>query len=99
MTTYRLRFGRHALRQWKKLDPSIQQQFKKKLAKALENPHNPSTALKGFRNSYRIKLRRVGYRLGYKVVDKQLVVLVISVGRRDKGQIYADFALHYSEWQ
>ncbi len=97
MTTYKLEFGRQAQKQWKKLDQDIQAQFKKKLARILENPHIPSAKLHGFKNSYRIKLRKVGYRLGYKVIDDRLVVLVIAIGRRDKDEIYADFAHNYNE--
>lgn len=83
MTTYRLEFGKRAQRQWQKLNPDIRNQFKKKLGRVVENPHIPS-ALHGFPNSYRIKLRSVGYRLGYRVIDDRLIVLVIAVGRRDK---------------
>ena len=32
---------------------------------------------------YKIKLRAVGYRLVYEVIDDELVVIVIEVGRRD----------------
>ena len=32
---------------------------------------------------YKIKLRSVGYRLVYRVVDEALLVEVITVGRRD----------------
>lgn len=97
MTSYRLQFGRNALRQWKKLDPDTKRQFSKKLESILENPHIPSARLHGFRNSYRVKLRSVGYRLGYKVIDDRLIVLVISVGRRDKDEAYKDFGQHYNE--
>lgn len=97
MTTYRLQFGKRALKQWKKLDESVQHQFKKKLRQILQDPHIPSARLHGFKNSYRIKLRKAGYRLGYKVFDDRLVVLVIAVGRRDKDEIYQDFAAHYND--
>jgi mRNA interferase RelE/StbE len=97
LTIYRLAFGKRAQKQWDKLDHGIQQQFKKKLSRILENPHIPSAQLHGFRNSYRIKLRKAGYRLGYKVIDDRLLVLVVAVGRRDKDEVYADFALNYRE--
>jgi mRNA interferase RelE/StbE len=90
-----LAFGKRAWKQWAKLDPSIKQQFQKKLAALLVNPHVPANRLHGFQNSYRIKLRSAGYRLGYKVVDDRLIVLVLAVGRRDKDEVYADFAAAY----
>jgi mRNA interferase RelE/StbE len=37
---------------------------------------------------YKIKLRGVGYRLAYQVRDKELVVVVIAVGKRDKNLVY-----------
>lgn len=97
LTTYKLEFGKRAQKQWDKLDHDIKQQFKKKLAQILENPHILSARLHGFQNSYRIKLRKAGYRLGYKVVEDRLIVLVVAVGRRDKDEVYEDFALNYNE--
>ncbi|HAL1026913.1 TPA: type II toxin-antitoxin system mRNA interferase toxin, RelE/StbE family, partial [Escherichia coli] len=40
--TYTVKFRDDALREWLKLDKSIQQQFAKKLKKCSENPHIPS---------------------------------------------------------
>ena len=39
-------------------------------------------------NTYKIKLRDVGYRLVYEVIDRRLVVLVIAIGRRDHDATY-----------
>jgi mRNA-degrading endonuclease RelE of RelBE toxin-antitoxin system len=66
--TYRLEFLEAALREWKKLDPSIQNQFKKVLGKRLLSPHVPSARLSGpdMQNTYKIKLRNAGYRLVYE---------------------------------
>lgn len=97
MKTYELKFGKQALKDWDRLDSSIRNQFKKKLAKVLQNPHIPAARLVGYQNSYRIKLRRAGYRLGYRVFDESVVVLVIAVGRRDKNEVYEDFDLNYHE--
>ncbi len=85
---YKLKFLHTALKEWKKLDATIQSQLKKKLAERLEQPHILSSKLSGFENHYKIKLRASGYRLVYEVVDKELVVLVIAIGRRDKNKIY-----------
>jgi mRNA interferase RelE/StbE len=54
----------------------------------LENPHITSARLSGIRNRYKIKLRSIGYRLVYEVVDKQLFIMVIAIGKRDKNKIY-----------
>jgi len=82
--TYKLKFLPTALREWKKLDNSAQLQFKKKLKERLETPHVPSSQLSGFQNHYKIKLRASGYRLVYEVVEKEIFILVIAVGKSDK---------------
>ncbi|WP_037588242.1 type II toxin-antitoxin system RelE family toxin [Stenoxybacter acetivorans] len=88
MKTYELAFIEPALAEWKKLDGSIRTQFKKKLAERLTNPHIPSAALHGMSDCYKIKLRKVGYRLIYQVDDNVVVVTVIAVGKRDKNKAY-----------
>ena len=54
--TYELHFKDLALKEWKKLDTSIQSQFKKKLTERLENPHVPSAKIKGGKDLYKIKV-------------------------------------------
>ena len=88
MKTYELDFVEPALKEWRKLDESVRAQFRKKLAERVQNPHIPSARLSGLPNCYKIKLRRVGYRLIYQVEDDQLVVVVIAVGRRDRNEAY-----------
>jgi len=85
---YQLKFLPTALKEWKKLGSVIQTQFKKKLTERLEDPHVPSARLHGYKNYYKIKLRTLGYRLVYEVIDQELVVIVIGVGKRDKGKVY-----------
>ena len=85
---YKLKFLPTALKEWKKLDNSIQTQFKKKLTERLKQPHMPGSQLSGFENHYKIKLRPSCYRLVYEVVDNELFVLVIAVGKRDKDTVY-----------
>ncbi|MCA1765764.1 MAG: type II toxin-antitoxin system RelE/ParE family toxin [Desulfobulbaceae bacterium] len=86
--TYKLKFLPTALKEWKKLDSSIQTQFKKKLKERLQQPHMPGSQLSGFENHYKIKLRASGYRLVYEVVGNELFVLVVAVGKRDKNTVY-----------
>ena len=47
--TYTVKFRDDALKEWLKLDKTIQQQFVKKLKKCSENPHIPSAKLRGLR--------------------------------------------------
>jgi len=76
------------LKEWKKLDPALREQFKKKLAERLENPRVASAALSGMPDCYKIKLRAAGYRLVYRVEEDIVFVTVIAVGKRDKSQVY-----------
>jgi len=85
---YRLRFHKLALTEWQKLDGSLREPLKKKLAERLENPRVPSAALSGMPDCYKIKLRNAGYRLIYRVDTEIIFVTVIAVGKRDKGKIY-----------
>ncbi len=87
--TYKLEFKKSALKEWKKLDRTTKEQFKKKLKERLENPHIHSAALSGAKNIYKIKLRQPGYRLVYIVEDQTITVTVIAIGKRDRNEIYA----------
>ena len=63
--------------------------MKKMLAKRLENPHVPGAELKGgLRGCYKIKLRKLGYRLIYQVEDDVVAVLVLAVGKREDDKAY-----------
>ena len=86
--TYSLEFKKTALKEWKKLGHVVKQQFKKKLAERLENPHVPGSALSGASNLYKIKLRQVGYRLVYSVNDETVTVTVIAIGKRNRNEVY-----------
>ncbi len=81
---YSIEFHEDALKEWNDLDGSIKSQFKKQLEKRMENPHVPSARLGNDLNDcYKIKLQKIGYRLVYEVIDNRLVIMVLSVGRRD----------------
>jgi len=86
--TYRLQFLPSALKEWKKLDGSLQFLFKKKLQQRLQNPQVPASRLHGFNNHYKIKLKQAGYRLVYEVLDQEVCVLVVAVGKREDNQVY-----------
>ncbi len=85
---YELGFLEEALKEWSKLDASLREQFKAKLAERLQNPRVPAAKLSGHPDRYKIKLRSVGYRLVYEVRDRQLIVVVVAVGRRDRNAVY-----------
>lgn len=86
--TYSLDFKKSALKEWRKLGPTLQEQFKKKLKERLENPHVPAAKLSGADNMYKIKLRQSGYRLVYKVEDDVIIVTVLAIGKRARSEVY-----------
>ena len=86
--SYELQFLPAALKEWKKLGHTIREQFKEKLSERLESPVVASARLHGYENYYKIKLRASGYRLVYEVIDGEIVVLVIAVGKRERSQVY-----------
>lgn len=81
-----------ALKEWQKLDSHTKEQFKKKLAQRLENPKVPKDKLSDFDNVYKIKLKPLGIRLAYEVIDERLVVLVLVVGKRENNVVYNELA-------
>lgn len=86
---YNIDFDERALKEWQKLGSDIREQFKKKLKKLQSSPHVESTRLQGdLSGCYKIKLRASGYRLVYQVIDSEIVILVISVGKREEGKAY-----------
>ena len=87
--TYKLQFHELALKKWNKLAPDLRGQMKKMLAERLENPHIPSAALWGIKNCYKIKLRKAGYRLIYRVEEDAAILKVMAVGKRDKLKVYS----------
>ena len=87
---YELGFVDSALKEWKKLDSNTREQFRKKLKERCENPRVPSAQLRGAKDRYKIKLRKIGYRLVYQVEDRRLIVLVLAIECRD--EVYEDLA-------
>jgi mRNA interferase RelE/StbE len=81
--SYRLKYLPSALKEWRKLAAEIKEIFKAQLHRRLENPYIDADRIRGYKNHYKIKFRSVGYRLVYEVDEKEIIVYVICVGRRD----------------
>ncbi len=85
--SFKLRFHELALAEWRRLDGSLREPLKKKLAERLENPRVPASALSGMADCYKIKLRSAGYRLVYRVDEDLGFVTVIAVGKRVRQEV------------
>ncbi len=88
--TFELEFDPRAWKEWQKLDNTVRQQFKKKLAKVLVEPRVEANRLHSLPDCYKIKLRSAGFRLVYQVQDLRVVVFVVAVGKREREQVYLD---------
>ncbi|MFC3783829.1 mRNA interferase RelE/StbE [Sphingopyxis italica] len=88
MTIYDLEFLPSARKEWDKLGTAAQRQFAKKLRERLHNPRVPSARLRDMADCYKIKLRKSGYRLVYRVLDERIIVQVIAIGKREHEEAY-----------
>jgi len=86
--TFKLEFLPSAFKEWEKLGHTIRDQLRKKLRERLELPRIAADALHGMPDYYKIKLRSAGYRLVYRVEDDRVVVTVVAVGKRQRGDVY-----------
>ncbi len=86
--SYKLEFKTSALKEWRKLDATLREQFKKKLIERLTRPRIESDRLAGMPDCYKIKLRGAGYRLVYQVEDRTITVIVVAVGKREDSAVY-----------
>lgn len=85
---YELSFHPDALDEWKSLDNSVRELFKKKLAERMQNPRVPTSRLSGQKDRFKIKLRSVGYRLVYEIRGTEIVIVVVAVGKRERNAVY-----------
>lgn len=86
--TYKLEFLPSALKEWEKLGHTLREQIKKKLSERLISPRVQADALRDLPSHYKIKLKASGYRLVYRVEDERVVVVVVSVGKRERAAAY-----------
>lgn len=85
---YELSFHPDALEEWRRLDNSVRDLFKQKLAERMQNPRVPASRLSGRQDRFKLKLRNGGYRLVYEVRDGEIVIVVVAVGKRERNAVY-----------
>ncbi len=86
---YELAIHPAAEKEWDKLDGSIKQRFKAKLAEErLIEPRVPKDALRDLPDCYKIKITTPQYRLIYHVDDALRLVTLLAVTTRD--DVYAE---------
>lgn len=90
MKRYELTFAPRARRAWDKLTPETKHQLAKRLAERQSQPRIASARLSRMRDCYKIKLQAAGLRLVYRVEEQKLLILVLAVGKRERGEIYLE---------
>jgi mRNA interferase RelE/StbE len=81
----------NAKKAWHKLDPGVRNKLEKILERRLQNPFIESASLSGdLAGCYKIKSKSTGIRLIYKVTQNNLILLVITAGKREGGEPYED---------
>ena len=83
-------FRPKAAKAFKKLDPALQKQVARKLNERRVNPKVLADSVREIPGAYKIKLRASGFRLIYLVRDAQLVILILSIGKREREEAYMD---------
>ena len=83
---YTLLFDKQFVRDYRKLDKSLQIEGDKKLKRLKENPTEIGKPLKFFPNLYELHLRM--YRIYYVVQESEVKVLVLSVEHKDEQERY-----------
>ncbi len=76
------------MKEWEKLGHTVREQAKKKLRERLTLPRVQADALRELPDHYKIKLKASGYRLVHRVEDARIVVVVVAVGKRERGAAY-----------
>lgn len=86
---YKVLLTRESLKEWNKIDHSIQRLFQRKLSSVVLNPIIVNNRLRGkLSNCYKIKLKRAGYRLIYEVRCQTVVLLVWAIDKREDDKVY-----------
>lgn len=81
---FQVRFSEKAIKNLRKIDPSIAKMLLAWISKNLEGVDNPRSVGKALRHDKKGEWRyRVGdYRILAKIEDKILIILIIEVGHR-----------------
>ncbi|TVS05770.1 MAG: type II toxin-antitoxin system RelE/ParE family toxin [Cyanobium sp. PLM2.Bin73] len=87
---FELAFHPEALSEWENLTKGIREQFKNTLVERLIAPRIPARKLRGSTNCDKIQLLAAGFRLVYEVRDRQVLVLVVAVGKREHNALYRE---------
>ena len=84
--TYIILFDNQFVKDYRKLDKSLQIEGDKKLKRLKENPREIGRPLKFFPHLYELHLRM--YRIYYVIQESEIKVLVLAVEHKDEQEKY-----------
>ncbi|MFT0866361.1 type II toxin-antitoxin system RelE family toxin [Pseudomonas sp. CAM1A] len=90
--TYKLEFLPSALKEWEKLGHTVREQARKKIRERMLSPRVVADAMRDLPDHFKIKLKASGYRVVYRVEDDRVVVVVVAIGKRERGRAYRSAA-------
>lgn len=82
MEEYSLVFDKNFVREYRRLDKSLQIEGDKKIMRLKTNPQEIGKPLKFFPNLYELHIRM--YRIYYIIQDKEVKVLLLSILHKDE---------------
>jgi mRNA interferase RelE/StbE len=89
-TTFNVVFRPRAKKAFDRLGTADQRQLAAKLKSRCLNPRVPADAVRDIPQGYKVKLRSSGIRAIYMVRDRQLVLLVLAIDKREREKAYKD---------
>lgn len=108
MATWKVNYLPEALKEMSRLDNSVRAQVKKAIDKVAKNPMphfdgglgEPLANRQGHDLSglYKIKLRSIGIRVVYALMEIDGVMLVVVVGARADNEVYDDAAIRREKY-
>ena len=93
---YRVLLTEEAAADFKALDGSVQKLVAKQLKKLEESPHLGQHLgnMRGFdlTGYYKLYAVRKAIRIVYRIIDDEVVVAIVGIGKREDLEVYADVA-------
>ena len=81
---YAIEITRPALRQMKKLDPSIRERLSKRIERLAETPLPPGAVQLKASSPPLYRIREGDYRIIYRIEQERLTILVVRIGHRSE---------------
>lgn len=81
---YEIEFLPSAKKELKKLDFVVQKQIKEKIVMLASDPDKLKNNIKALKGEYsgKFRLRMGSYRIVFRILDEQVVIIVIRIGHR-----------------